>query len=719
MTQQLRPETLASPIARHPTVVVRKRLPWLDGNQPIRTGLTSGGFAPNNPSDAKDVSPQEPPDSHTSGIHRAAVPSLEGDVALRAVGSTPSLRMRAKSGDFKTLSLSSKPRVGVIFPVSKDHAKQTLRLQEDGQATPLVASSEYSTTPSVEETGRHTPTGSHDLLMKRQTLTETPIATANVWFKSRSQLALDDPSPRTSTRGTSSIPAGANSRAAVPSVLPRRRPESCSFCDEDALPAEPPVAATARQRSVPVQPNESIPMAAFRPPARKPTIYAMPDHLLPSSSSSSWDPRRPHLSQLSDPPVTAPPQISQPPPIPLRRTTGTIAPQHSPLRRSNSLKRAVTGLKSLMEEALTVARDAAQSGRNDEVAHVLNSATLALRKASTVQGQMGEGNMDTPFRLSPPEPKRHHTDSESISPHSDGSSTHSDLGTVETAPTVFTMSTQPSRQPVVKDHRHDRNWSPRSQKASFESVHDQRRSVSVDRRSITRTPPRLYQPPSVDSIVRDFAYGKQKPARAGAARGLSRSHGAAEDYYGDAGQSVVTQPGVRPSVSKPLVLEKPLPPAPPAAQDALEPPHGRRQHHPVKRMDHVPTNAVPPRVSSSFYDRNHHDFEPPHRHRERKHRSYHHHLSNHLQSTAYRMPKVQASRERAEVKRSQSQVTDNRYDTSYGPHDPISKTRYSGPPTLLKRDISLRHPRRNHLSLREGQGFSLGRYHRRQPIARE
>lgn len=33
--------------------------------------------------------------------------------------------------------------------------------------------------------------------------------------------------------------------------------------------------------------------------------------------------------------------------------------------------------------------------------------------------------------------------------------------------------------------------------------------------------------------------------------------------------------------------------------------------------------------------------------------------------------------------------------------------------------MSLKNPRRKHISLREGQGFSLGRYHRRQPIARE
>jgi hypothetical protein len=66
--------------------------------------------------------------------------------------------------------------------------------------------------------------------------------------------------------------------------------------------------------------------------------------------------------------------------------------------------------------------------------------------------------------------------------------------------------------------------------------------------------------------------------------------------------------------------------------------------------------------------------------------------------------------------------TDSRYEAPpLETKDSISKAnmRYSGPPILLKRDISLRHPRRKHISLREGQGFSLGRYHRRKPIARE
>jgi hypothetical protein len=36
-----------------------------------------------------------------------------------------------------------------------------------------------------------------------------------------------------------------------------------------------------------------------------------------------------------------------------------------------------------------------------------------------------------------------------------------------------------------------------------------------------------------------------------------------------------------------------------------------------------------------------------------------------------------------------------------------------------RENLSLKHPRRKHISLRDGQGFSLGRYHRRQPIARE
>ena len=56
-----------------------------------------------------------------------------------------------------------------------------------------------------------------------------------------------------------------------------------------------------------------------------------------------------------------------------------------------------------MEEALHVARSAAQRGENDEVANILNSATHALRKASAVHGQKDYGQMSKPLRLSPPE----------------------------------------------------------------------------------------------------------------------------------------------------------------------------------------------------------------------------------------------------------------------------------------------------------------------------
>lgn len=458
VTQQGRVDNLASPIARHPTVVVRKKLPWLDGDRPSRTTHIPGAFDPNESGDAKTVSPPEPSHSHRSDAHRASVPSIGGDVALRAIGSTPSLRTRAKSGDFRTLSLNSKARAGVVLPVSKEHAKQTLGIQKTDGPEPNVTSSEYSTTPSIDEAaGPQTPAGSHDLLMKRQTLTTAPIATANPWFKSRSQLTLDDPSPRTSKRATGAMPTNVVTQPAAPPVLPRRRAESCSFCEETALPADLPVARTARQRSVPILPNEPVPLTAFQQPARKPTLYAMPDHLLPSSSSSSWDPRTAQLSHMSDQAPQSPPQLPPPPAPPLRRTVGTVATQQIPVRHSSSLKRAVTGLENLMEEALNVARDAAQNGRNDEVANVLNSATLTLRKASTVHGQMDEGKMDPPFRLSPPEPRRHQTDSEPDSPDSDASSVHSDIHTIETAPTLFTMSTQPSRQPVVKDNRRSRD----------------------------------------------------------------------------------------------------------------------------------------------------------------------------------------------------------------------------------------------------------------------
>ncbi|KAK5276386.1 hypothetical protein LTR16_011297 [Cryomyces antarcticus] len=56
--------------------------------------------------------------------------------------------------------------------------------------------------------------------------------------------------------------------------------------------------------------------------------------------------------------------------------------------RNKSLRKAVSGLEDLMQEALHVARDAVQQDRAEEATKILDEATLVLRKATTVRGLM-------------------------------------------------------------------------------------------------------------------------------------------------------------------------------------------------------------------------------------------------------------------------------------------------------------------------------------------
>ena len=187
------------------------------------------------------------------------------------------------------------------------------------------------------------------------------------------------------------------------------------------------------------------------------------------------------------------------------------------------------------------------------------------------------------------------------------------------------------------------------------------------------------------------------------------------------------QPGVRPSVSAPMVGEKQLPPLPGPAKRLsapagdLVPPKGGRQSRTVKRVEPTPTMTIPLRVSSRSYEKLPETLDRPRKRRPRHHKP---HLSDFFESAYYHqdhengrdLPTTDTG-----LKRQSSEVTDARYDPVIEKRVSVSKhhTRYSGPWTFLQRNLSLRHPRRNHISLREGQGFSFGRYHRRQPIARE
>lgn len=442
---------------------------------------------------------------------------------------------------------------------------------------------------------------------------------------------------------------------------------------------------------------------------KRPTLHALPPHLMGSSGSESF-------RTVSGPPGQRPENAKQ-----------------SFAHSSGSLNRAVNGLENLMGEAINVARDAAQSGRPDEVAEVLNSATMALRKASMLSHELKR-----PKRASSSESNR---SSGSDSMH-DRESTMNGKPSADTLPTVFTNSGKSSMEPMKAATASPTGGAQR--KSTLPRTTSEAESISL-------TPPHLYQPASVESMVRDFAYRKM-PGRSSSARSGPKAtrFGEAADYYGDQGESVQTQPGVRKSLPN---FNKPLPSLPAAAHGRTtegrtqrrrldrdrsgqrdlsseddSTPHGgaaisrgrKARRKPAKagdglrELDPTPTMAMPERTSTfptalpTFGNHHHHGF-------------------------FHRSPSPTSPRNREAAAESQTQEAmqnnnggkvESRYEehaNSATDENNASKLeRYSGPPPpVTSGNLSLKHPRRNHISLNEGEGFSLGRYHRRRPIARE
>lgn len=580
-----------SPVTRTSTVLVRKKLPWLDGpripgqfdsKETLGFGSRDEHSAPNASKVAESAS------------RRTSAPLLvEHDPAFRFVGSTPSLRERHRPGDLRSLSVTSQLRPGSKPMTSRRYPDAAFDLGKPASKATQQSSSAYSVADE-EETSRTLPRiDSYERLIERHSSPyasrrHKPLGGASQFLGDELDVSPEQPvSPRQQVR----VPRRRTRRQ----ISPRQRERSSSDSDgqHEATLRPPPTlrtmprAKTLPQRSVAIPPPEPPmppPSVQPTPPSRKTTLFAMPTHLLLSSSSSSQSPLHTSPPQLPALPDQPPPPL---PPPPVRQSREVRQP-------SQSLNRAVTGLENLMHEALNVARDAAQSGRNDEVASVLDSATIALRRASTGQGQMNTGRMSQPLVLSPAVSDHNVSDSESsVGPDSDASSAgHS----VDTVPTVLTRSTRSSR-PVLVDPESSRR---KSFKASFETLDDR----LPDRHSIGHTPPRLYQPPSAESVVRDFAYARAQTARAEAARQLSRSHGAAEAYYCDTGQSVAAQPGVRPSLSAPMMIDEPIKARSPtqrpsvSAASQMIPASRPKQQSTGRSLHPATTQSIPPRTSS-------------------------------------------------------------------------------------------------------------------------
>ena len=194
-----------------------------------------------------------------------------------------------------------------------------------------------------------------------------------------------------------------------------------------------------------------------------------------------------------------------------------------------------------MDQTLNVAKEAAKSGRHDEVASILKNATMTLRRATQSESSLSSKGAGSFL-----------------------SSKYSREPSAETLPTVYTKpSAQRLSQPLPFEHQSN------EQKRS---KHDDDSSRSPGDDSISPTPPRLYQQASADSIIRDFAYNKAKNnAPVHLPRG-QQDFGSAADYYGDHGESVAFQPGVRKSIARP-----------PTDKDLPEPRKGV-EHRPLTRQ---------------------------------------------------------------------------------------------------------------------------------------
>ncbi|KAI7615185.1 MFS general substrate transporter [Hortaea werneckii] len=378
---------------------------------------------------------------------------------------------------------------------------------------------------------------------------------------------------------------------------------------------------------------------------------------------------------------------------------------------------AIRDHEKLMGKAFGAADEAAGRGHSNEVARILEGASSALHNASTtaLYRRSTARPLNSPLRLSPSESGLS-TDGGSSDDHDLWDLQHSREHSAETAPTLVTAQSSKSpllAAPYTKDGRQ-----PLPRRASMHS------GSSAEDVSIAPTPPGLYQPPSVESIVRDFAYNDIQSAKARSLASLTakKSYGAAADFYNDQGESVAYQPGVRKS------MNPPLPDLP--AEEVPSSGHKPKHHKPAKptrplhetnakqielrELEHVPTTSEPPKPAVD-------DNVTPNgtRHPHKRGRN-HPHVSDFFESSYYRHPNVTPT----EVARKLSSVTDTRSVSKAPPPPPPPPLQ--DPPLLLRErtrrpeedDQDAKHVRK-HISLREGQGFSLGRYHRRQPIARE
>lgn len=458
---------------------------------------------------ATAVVPQGPPkereqnaETLTKVEHTPTSKVLNPEPALHANGSTPSLRPEKKTPVAGHWYLSSTSRAGVRPPRAKDGLVHFMTPKKPKkQPKPIdiaeTSPSEYSATMSSTEpasssagSARQDP-ASHDRLVQQSSDSYSQYVAAKAELRAQGVHTTWNP-----------VIPGYGSEASHPSS------PSCTSCDHEVELRELPAVDTMSRRATsPV--NDEIPLP------RRQTITGMPQHMMLSTSeapSSSEPPISPERATTRKNTLMPFPEHLDPSPLP-----SSAASSVQPAELDN----AVTGLGNLMDQAVLMAQEAAEHGQSDEVTKVLDNATVALRRASTVRTKMSQPLIMTAMTSSPPTspyaaPTRPASqfDSEAFVDASDdltdddstveylesysgsdnSTPAHSRSNSDETAPTVFTASAQPSRRPL----------GPQNDAALTSNE-------TGSHISIRATPPLLYHPPSAESVVRDFAYWSPSP----------------------------------------------------------------------------------------------------------------------------------------------------------------------------------------------------------------
>ncbi|GAB1729213.1 hypothetical protein NU195Hw_Modified_136t1 [Hortaea werneckii] len=710
-----------------------------------------------------------------SSAKRPSITSLGHDMSVRAVGSTRSMDQGEKQvRPQRSLSLGAELRPGVKPLRSKHQAKQAFGLEKTKKVDlEDYTQSEYSTTVSSSDV-EHPPTIPVTAPVSSNRIVHQPIPRRQVdlthyqrqvqkaadrkehlsrqepgpslkqqWIKGRLPPSHAELAPGAVKRkckmmnsdcecSTTTVQAREEVKADLAEAMPQKA-ASVSHPGEIDRPVKPRLTRTVQQpsdqRTTSIQSHDKtqqaglvstgsdVPQHVDGNDSRKKTLHELPVHLMESSSHSTDIPS--HLvtsTDASNSPRNISPKNTVKPPLIPRHPPPIATTSHDLRRETRKMDTAIRDHEKLMGKAFGAADEAAGRGHSNEVAWILEGASSALHNASTtaLYRRSTARPINSPLRLSPSE-SGISTDGEFSDEHDLWDLQHSREHSAETAPTLVTA--QSSKSPLLAAPYTKHGKQPVPRRASMHS------GSSAEDVSIAPTPPGLYQPPSVESIVRDFAYNDIQSAKARSLASLAakKSFGAAADFYNDQGESVAYQPGVRKSMNPPLPdlpveerptsgnkqkQHKPAKPARPLHETSAKPIE-------LRELEHVPTSSEPPKLAVD-------DNVTPHGTRHPHKRGKNHpHVSDFFESSYYRHPNVNPT----EAARRLSSVTDTR-SVSKAPAPPPPPPQ--DPPLFLRERT--RRPEeddqdakyvRKHISLREGQGFSLGRYHRRQPIARE